>query len=131
MATQYADFGTDFVISKVPGRISGIDNLIKKIIQRLQSPTGCLYWDPSYGLDVKQYINASINDGKIQEIQSAVRRQCESDERVLFAEVIVANPNATTLNITIKITTSPGPAFTFVISVDKLTIELLTVNQSV
>lgn len=131
MAIQYPDFGTDFVIGKVPGRISGIQNLIKKIQQRLITPNGVLYWDPAYGLDVRQYLNASFTTAKIQEIQAAVKRQCELDERVLLAEVKVEALNALSINITIQITTSSGPSFTFVLKVSQLTIELLTssINQ--
>lgn len=131
MAIQYPDFGTDFVIGKVPGRISGIQNLIKKIQQRLITPNGALYWDPAYGLDVRQFLNAAFTSAKIQEIQASVKRQCELDERVLLAEVKVDALNALTMNITIQITTSSGPSFTFVLKVSQLTIELLTasINQ--
>src|SRR5574343_1755229 len=106
MALQYPDFGTDFVIGKVPGRISGIQNLVKKIKQRVQSPTGCLYWDPAYGLDVRQYLNAAFTTAKLKEIQNAIKRQCELDERVLLAQVEVVNNTATDMLITIKITTA-------------------------
>lgn len=131
MATQYPDFGTDFVIGKVPGKISGIQNLIKKIQQRLITPTGSLYWDPAYGLDVRQYLNDSITPAKVQEIQSAIKRQCELDQRVLLAEVKVQAPNALTMDITVQIVPSQGPTFTLVLKVSQLTIELLTasINQ--
>ncbi len=128
MALTYPDFGTDFVIAKVPGRISGIKNLIKKIVQRLQSPTGCLYWDPQYGLDVRQYLNTSLTTAKLQEIKNSVKAQCELDERVLTAEVTVSNSNNNQLFITIQITTQAGPTFTFILSVTQLTIELLNAN---
>ena len=131
MAIQYADFGTDFVIGKVPGRISGIQNLVKKIKQRLQSPTGCLYWDPSYGLDVRQYLNVAFTVAKLKEIQNAIKRQCELDERVLLAQVEVVNNTATDMLITIKITTAEGPVFSLILKVGQLTIELLNaeINQ--
>lgn len=128
MATQYPDFGTDFVIGIVPGRISGIQNLIKKIQQRLITPTGALYWDPAYGLDVRQYLNAAFTSAKLQEVQSAVKRQCELDERVLFAQVTVEAATALIMNITIQITPSEGPTFTFVLKVSQLTIELLSAS---
>ena len=131
MAVQYPDFGTDFVIGKVPSRISGIQNLVKKIKQRLQSPTGCLYWDPAYGLDVRQYLNTAFTTAKLQEIQSAIKRQCELDERVLLAQVQVLNYTAVDMQINIKITTSSGPTFALVLQVGQLTIELLNadINQ--
>lgn len=131
MSVTYPDFGQDFVIGKVPGRISGIQNLIKKIQQRLITPNGVLYWDPAYGLDVRQYLNAAFTAAKIQEIQAAVKRQCELDERVLIAEVTVEALNALSINITIQITTASGPSFIFVLKVSQLTIELLTssINQ--
>lgn len=131
MAVQYPDFGQDFVIGKVPGRINGIQNLVKKIKQRLQSPTGCLYWDPAYGLDVKQYLNAAFTTAKLQEIQNAIKRQCELDERVLLAQVEVINNTATDMLVTIKITTAEGPSFLLVLQVGQLTIELLNadINQ--
>jgi phage baseplate assembly protein W len=128
MATQYPDFGTDFVIGKVPGRISGIQNLIKKIQQRLITPNGTLYWDPAYGLDVRQYLNSAFTNAKLEEIQSAVKRQCELDERVLLAEVSVEALNTLNMKITIQITTSPGPSFLLILSVTQLTIELLTAS---
>ncbi len=92
MATiNYPDFGTDFVIARSPGKISGINNLVKKILRRLRCPNGALYWDPSYGLDVRQYLNSSITTAKIQEIKQAVKTQCELDERVQSAEVTISN----------------------------------------
>lgn len=128
MAIQYPDFGTDFVIAPSPGRISGIKNLTKKIIQRLMSPTGCLVWDPAYGLDLRQYIGAAFTPSKFQEIKQAVKAQCELDERVQSAFVTVSNSPNLDLFITIQIVTQPGPTFSFILSVTKLTVDLLDSN---
>lgn len=131
MATiNYPDFGTDFVISKVPGRISGINNLVKKIVRRLKCPNGALYWDPAYGLDVRQYLNISVTPAKIQEIKQAVKAQCELDERVQSAEVTVSNSQNNQLFIVIQITTQQGPNFNLVLSVSKLTVDLLSLSST-
>ena len=128
MAIQYPDFGTDFVNAVAPGDISGINNLVKKIVRRLQSPTGCLYWDPAYGLDVRQYLNSKVDSAKLQEIKQSVKAQCELDERVQLAEVTVSNSANNNLFITIQITTQPGPTFTLILSATNLTLELLNLN---
>lgn len=125
---QYPDFGLDFVVGVTPGRISGIDNLVKKIIRRLRASTGCLDWDPSYGLDVRQYLNSQITTAKLQEIKQSVKAQCELDERVLQANVNVTNSQNLELFIEIKIITQQGPTFSFVLKASQLTLELL--NQA-
>lgn len=129
MATiNYPDFGTDFVNAKSPGKISGINNLVKKIVRRLKCPNGALYWDTAYGLDLRQYLNASVTTQKIQEIRQAVKTQCELDERVQTASVTVSNTANNQLFITIEITTQSGPNFVFILSVTQLTIDLLSIN---
>lgn len=131
MATiNYPDFGTDFVVARSPGKISGINNLVKKIIRRLKCPNGALYWDPAYGLDVRQYLNASVTPAKIQEIKQAVKTQCELDERVQSASVSVSNTANNQLFITVEITTQSGPDFVLILSVTKLTVDLLNLSST-
>jgi phage baseplate assembly protein W len=127
---NYPNFGQDFVIGPSPGKISGINNLVSKIVRRLRAVNGSLSWDPAYGLDVRQYLNTQITTAKLQEIKQSVKAQCELDERVLQANVTVENTQNLELFITIKIITQPGPNFTFILKVNKLTLELLTANVS-
>lgn len=126
MASSFPSFGTDFVINIAPGHISGINNLVKKIVRRFKTPTGCLYWDSAYGLDLRQYLNSTVTTSGLTQIKNLVKAQCELDPRVKNADVSVSNSANNELFVTIQITTQPGPTFVLILKVNQLTVDLLS-----
>jgi len=123
MATT--DFGTDIRIGKVVSTQSGIPNVVTAVINRLKTPRGGLFYDPAYGEDVRMFLQASLSLPKIEEIQAKVKDQCEQDDRVTRAVVVVtSDPAPFKMKIEIKLFTEDGP-FSLILSVDKITVELL------
>lgn len=120
------DYGTDIRIGTVVSTQSGIKNLIEAILWRLQTPRGSLFYDTSYGEDVREYLQSELTPATLQEMQGLIKAQCQADDRVANADVKVSTiPGQFKLMIEIKILTELADSFSLVISVDKLTVELL------
>jgi len=122
MATDYGDdIGGVFDISAdllvVRGRVA----LSHAIARRLTTPRGGLFYDLSYGHDVRQYVNApSVQPGTIE---SQVSTECLKDERVLDATVSVIGVGEE-LRIEVLLIDAQGP-FRLTLKVTQLTVELL------
>lgn len=122
-----ADFGTD--LSALPdlsfGLKSGRDNLAEAIARRLITPLGGLFYDPSYGLDLRQYLNEAITDEVRYEIETLVAAECEKDERVLSAEATLIDTDLLrTLQLVIALETAEGP-FRLILAVNAVSVEVL------
>ncbi|MDW8269356.1 MAG: hypothetical protein RMN24_09335 [Anaerolineae bacterium] len=123
-----ADFGID--MSALPdldfGLKSGTANLAEAIARRLVTPRGGLFYDPSYGLDLRQYLNEALTDEVRYEIETLVAAECEKDERVLsaMATLIDGPPQARSLQVAVELETADGP-FRFVLSINGVTVEVL------
>jgi len=120
--------GTDVKVGKVLTLISGYQNLATQLIRRLSTRRGTLFYDPNYGDDIRLFMNSPINNATLEQIKYTIKRQCEADPRIDNADVSATYSQSTlTLEVDIALTTFLGP-FTLVISVDALTIELLTIS---
>jgi hypothetical protein len=97
--------------------VHGREALIEALARRLTTPRGGLWYDPSYGHDVRQYVNAPSL------VESQVSAECLKDERVLDAEVTVLSVGEE-LRISVEITDARGP-FTLTLVVTQVTVELL------
>lgn len=104
--------------------IHGREALLHAIARRLTTPRGALFYDPSYGHDVRQYVNAPAQRAGL--IESQVSLECLKDERVLDAEVDVETTDefGEGLILRLTITDSLGP-FRFTLQASALTVELL------
>lgn len=101
---------------------SGRRGLIEAIARRMITPRGGLFYDESYGYDLRQFLNGiTAAPGAIS---SNVVAEAEKDERVEQASA-VATFIGDRLNVKIAIADGGGP-FTFVLSVSKVTVEILT-----
>lgn len=129
MSTLTTDYGTDIRIGKVVGTASGLRNLMDACVRRLSTATGSLFWNPEYGYDVRQVLNSEISVEILKDLESRIVSQLELDERVSKAtcDATFIYP---TQKLTIKIFITPfqDKTFTLVISVSKLTIELLNTS---
>ncbi len=65
----------------------GIRNLANALLRRLITPRGSLFYDPDYGLDLREYLNAALTDGEVGALAAAVGLELEKDERVASAQV--------------------------------------------
>ncbi len=129
MSTLTTDYGTDIRIGKVVRTASGLRNLMDACVRRLSTATGSLFWNPEYGYDVRQVLNSEISVEILKDLESRIVSQLELDERVSKAtcDATFIYP---TQKLTIKIFITPfqDKTFTLVISVSKLTIELLNTS---
>lgn len=126
MATP--DFGVDVSSFPVPdttfSTISGYKVLAQALARRLLTPRGFLTFHPNYGLDVRKYINESIDDTTLARIRSEVALELHQDERVQDANATVAFVQSTqTLLVTCKVVTASGP-FSFVLSLSAVSVQL-------
>lgn len=120
------DFGTDFAWTddfdpRMP-KVSGLTLLRQALMRRLVTSRGTLFYDPEYGTDMTQFMNAETNP-KI--VEQAAENELLKDERVLGATVTVlrtaTSPNQP-VQVSLKITveTQEGP-FSFSVSQSQLT----------
>jgi hypothetical protein len=105
--------------------VSGLACLGQDLLHRFTTPRGGLFYDLSYGKDLRVYLEESLTPERIAAIPSEVSQEAEKDERVQSATTTVSY-NAITEKLTISITctTAAGP-FTLILEVSKLTVELL------
>lgn len=127
MAIVQTDYGTDIHIGNTVSLVSGRTNLLNAIARRLRTPRGGLFYDPSYGEDVRMYLNRQIDTDILDQIRVNIEKQVQLDERVKTARASVTfNQAAFNLKINLQITPVIGQTFTLVLSVDKLTVKLLS-----
>ena len=101
--------------------VHGLEALGHALARRLTTVRGTLWYDLSYGHDVRQYVNAPVQQPGI--IESQVSLECMRDERVVDAEVDVKSVGED-LEIKIKGVSSVGP-FKLTLAVSKLTVQVL------
>lgn len=124
------DFGTD--ISALddldPGfaLVSGEAMLARAIARRLTTPRGGLFYDPDYGYDVRGLLLDSLTPAKLASASAAIGSEVEKDPRVAAASVtFTEDTSAARLTISVEVETDAGP-FDLVLSVDALSVELLS-----
>lgn len=123
-----ADFGTD--LSALPDLNfsikSGNDNLAEAIARRLVTPRGGLFYDSSYGLDLRQYLNEALTDEVRYEIETLVAAECEKDERILsaMATLVDGSPQTREVQIAIELETSDA-YFRLIVRISDLSVEVL------
>lgn len=64
------------------GYTRGIPNLIDALRRRLNTPRGALFYDPDYGFDLRQYVQAAFDVALQFEFESFIETECLKDERV-------------------------------------------------
>jgi len=123
-----ADFGTD--LSALPDLSwtikGGKNNLAEAIARRLITPLGGLFYDPTYGLDLRQYIGETLTDEVRYEIETLVAAECEKDERILsaVATIIEASPQLRSIQIELALETADEP-YRLILSISDVTVEVL------
>jgi len=120
-----ADYGTDFagVMDITPSlrEVTGPRCVIESIACRLISPRGCLWYDPAYGFDLRQFFSGHVGDAG--QITAGVVEQAELDERVDQAEARVTFVGES-LAVYVTLVLSEG-SFEYTLTVDKVTGQLL------
>lgn len=90
--------------------------VLQAVACRLLTPRGALPRDPSYGLDIRSWLNAGFTEQRRFALLASVAAEVEKDERVLTSDVTVTQNRATeAVTIRVQCTTAEGP-FEFVLN---------------
>lgn len=126
------DFGKDF--TAIPDLGFGVKesyaNLAEAIGRRLTTPSLQLFYDRTYGFDVREYLNETWNDAIAYEFTSLVEAEIRKDGRVIDCKVSVDATNilaSRQLQVYVEATTTFGP-FSLVVNVSDLNAEVLYGN---
>lgn len=98
----------------------------QRIARALQIPRGALAAindDPTRGWDCRQYLQAKMTPGSIEEARRQIEAECLKDEEVKDAKVVINTSNGVLQSININLLSSLGP-FTLVGNVNTLTSSL-------
>ncbi len=122
------DYGTSLDVVKdiplTPQSASGMRNLANAIVRRLTTPRGGLAYAPDYGFDVRDLLNETVTPSFVAATQDSIAREVEKDERVLTCSAQLVSVSGR-VTIALAITPVQGVAFSFVLKVDQLTLEIL------
>jgi len=95
------------------------------LARRLTTRKGSLSFHPSYGIDLRDYLNDEMNDGLLFAMKSEIEGECENDERVLEADATVTYYQDTkSVRVSIAGVTAEGP-FSMVLAVSAVSVDLL------
>jgi phage baseplate assembly protein W len=113
----------DFALTFLEGEEQERLAFIQAIQRRLSTPRGALFYDPSYGLDIRTFLSDNLSTKVMQGIIAAEIRK---DERVANSEVSVTQDPVVRGKYTVNmaITAIEGQEFslTFVMTSDKFEI---------
>lgn len=108
--------------------VAGFLCLGQALAHRLSTPRGGLFYDTSYGKDLRAYLEEGLTPERLAALPSEVSAECEKDERVESATAEVSfNTLTEKLTVKIRVVTAAGP-FTLILDVSKLTVELLRIE---
>lgn len=105
---------------------SGPDNLAKALARRLITPRGALFYDPDYGLDVREYLHAGVTAVELATLPEAIAAEVEKDPRVQSCEASTVFDGRETLVIKLRVTPSAGPHQLIIVTVTDQSISALT-----
>ncbi|MBI2392825.1 MAG: hypothetical protein HYV09_24785 [Deltaproteobacteria bacterium] len=105
--------------------IAGPRVVAEAIVRRWTTPTGALFYDPAFGIDVRELLSRALSPHALFALRAQLAAQAEEDERVLEAHVEVELAAATRrLVIRARIRIAEGP-FALVVAIDDLSLSLL------
>lgn len=114
-------FGTDFKtnpdLDLKPH--SGWQNLKAALIRRLMQPRGGLWYDRTYGTDLRQFLNETITTRSLYELERLAALELEKDPRILHAEATATRTGHRAVHLAIHCETNAGP-FDLIVHVDDL-----------
>ena len=104
------DFGTDLThLPDVTGQlVSGGENLIQALARRIQTPKGSLFYDPSYGSTLYDWLGEGIEDGGLA-LAVSLEVDIEEDPRVRSCTVNVTNLHLRGIELSAHVDTNSGP----------------------
>ncbi len=105
--------------------LSGPRVVAEAVARRWLTPTGALFYDPAFGVDVRELLGAALTPERAFALRTKLAQQAEEDDRVDAADVDVSlDPRTRRLEIRASLRTAAGP-FALVLAIDELRVELL------
>lgn len=98
--------------------------LLEALARRLITPRGGLWYDASYGFDLRTYLHSRDLPAVRYAIETGVEAQVLLDPRVLEANCTVVRLVRDTLECTLTLETTIGP-WAGIVKVSDLTVEIL------
>jgi phage baseplate assembly protein W len=102
----------------------GLANLGEALARRLLTPRGGLFYDPTYGWDLRRYINEVLDEATEYEMRVLVEQELEKDPRVYRATVEKVEKDLERIHLDIMVETAGGP-FRLVVAVSEVSVEVL------
>lgn len=106
MSTLGIDFTTRPALTGA--LISGRALLVESLARRLRTRKGALFYDPSYGSHLPEYLGESFDDGGA-EAAAICELDLEDDPRVITAAVQVESVSLTGVQLRATLDTITGP----------------------
>lgn len=103
--------------------------LTQAIILRLSTRRGVYWASPDYGLDLTEYVNEHLTEDKLVALSTDIKSEIEKDERIATATVnltMTGGLGSVAIIAEIGIEAADGESFSLTLSVNDLTVELLT-----
>lgn len=103
--------------------VGGQALLAQDLAHRFETPAGGLFYDDSYGYDLRALLNAPLDESAVPAIVAAVEAQCLLDERVddVRADVTLYRSESR-LRVLISVLCAEGP-FSFYLLVSELSVD--------
>jgi hypothetical protein len=120
------DFGTD--VSTFPdlddafAPLTGIAVLSQSVARSLE--------DARYGVDLRHWLNESLEAADVYHLQQTIEAQCLADERLQGVSVSVAQPSLYELRVAIVVEPSQQGPFRLVLRVTSVTVEVLSIEAT-
>ncbi len=121
-----ADFGTDLTaLPELRFQLKGgLANLGEALARRLLTPRGGLFYDPTYGWDLRRYLNEVLDEATEYEMRVLVEQELEKDPRVYRATVEGVRRDLRRIHLEALVETDEGP-FRLTLAVSDVSVEVL------
>lgn len=125
---------TELDISTIPDLdplatwISGPQAIAERVARRFLTRRGALWYDPDFGLDLRDFLNAGLTVARASGLRSLVGTECEKDECVTSADAEVSwDPASGVLGVHVELETNEGSA-TLTLAIDKVNAAIVRVD---
>ncbi len=120
------DLSVEPDLGEVQKFVVGRDCLIADLAHRLQTPRGTLFYDASYGYDVRRLLLLRLDSAALFAAESEIRAELLKDARVASARVQLTAPQVPggKVSIVADVATAQGP-FALVLAVSADLVEVL------
>jgi len=121
-----ADFGADLTaLPELKFQLKdGLGNLGEALARRLLTSRGGLFYDPTYGWDLRRYLNEVLDEATEYEMKILVEQELEKDPRVYRATVEGVAKDLRRIHLEVLVETAAGP-FRLTLAVSDVSVEVL------